>query len=1547
MAENEGLDPFLWDLDRVVKELCTPARTFDLPSAAKLPDPEILKAALIESEVDGEALLTNDDLDKANDLASMLGFKKIPQRNALQQAVRFLRTKSFEYRTWKQAQIVQEQLIPGFVIETPRQSEDFGSSVVSRDASVPLPSLRESIEELVKSEAPLESGSPTDLRMIASRPNGFSSGGKRDRESTRNADAARDASLDGRTEDDAAEPPKKKKRVVPVTLSAAPFEQHRAFIPTEADTLLRPSTRPHVSTEAQRADAEGGKVYLGTSRLDQVALLRLPEDDSDLSGQSFVQLSHASAPPGRRRVVYRVLKIYLQTRKDSFGAVDIVDPDSVEDVLPLFGESDEEYDSETWEEIKEEEKERQKLALHGKRWLGLDEVNLIIEESTSRIRADWTERKLPKLESRSYRLWTGVRRNNTRFLKIKQAQDFLSSLERRIAKICEEIRTNQWSKKKEVEQQMASVEPSVMQREEQIWTINLLSNPVQPLRPIKPVARPQRKAKPQDSQELSDEESLSSGSDDLRKFIVRDDDDDERLRPRTVARRKPRTPPASGGFRTTLLGSTARNPLEVRSSPLRESSSQPALPGSTIELLQATLEEWGAARRYAILHLLRSQTASSVWKSICDLTSDSERKLGTEPLFDLVRLYYVYTRHKKTRIHLTTLDVGTLDRLRTNKVTFVQICSAIMRLESPRGKKEGIQAVLITPSQSTNTTPVRLSDRRLFVDDDRSGSEGEQDDSPTRNRRPIIRDRAAEDFRDEVKREREEQERRKLILRQRLAQFDPVGSQSPKLIINESKQDEDALVYVTDDIAGRIKSHQVEGVRFMWDQVVAGDAKTRKGCLLAHTMGLGKTMQVITLLVAIAEASQSPDPTAFSQIPPRLRQGRTLVLCPPGLVDNWIDELLMWAPDGVLGQLTKIHAKTNKEQAVRDWASNRGVAVVGYTVFTKIIQNYPELAEVLHREADLVVADEAHKLKNPTSQVHAATAQFHADSRIALTGSPLANKVDDYYAMINWVSPNFLGPPEEFRQRYSNPIRTGLFVDSHPSEKRLALRKLSILKRVAAPKMHRMGIFSIRHELPVKKEFILYMPLTDLQLRAYHAYIEGIPRADALNVMNSQAKVWSFVGYLGSLLAHPKIFKAHLEGVKDNVQAAHARTQKSAASNNRSAAAVPGDEEAALPQGLISNALTIVNSVRDISDAALSWKILLLSAILDEAERLGERILVFSQSLRTLDFLEELFKQQKRNWARLDGQTEVVQRQAAIKTFNSDEGADIYLISTRAGGVGLNLQGANRVVIFDFKYSPTDEQQAVGRAYRIGQQKPVFVYWLIVDGTFETVVQQRSVFKMQLSSRVVDKKNPVAWAKRSGDYFAMPSIPEPQDLSAYHGQDPLLDSLFQNGSLAGGISRIDPIETFEREEPEDFMTAEDKREVEQEIHEFMHRGDPGHLGVRDRIVTAMPSDIAMNGLDSQANVAAEAITGDDLSAIDRAQGLVPDAQGQDGTNLEATIHTNKDQQAGRMAVDSSRGRCSVDFWRISRAGLLTCSRSSSTVACQRRSRDHSAVAQPR
>ncbi|KAJ4407261.1 hypothetical protein N0V85_004403 [Neurospora sp. IMI 360204] len=849
-------------------------------------------------------------------------------------------------------------------------------------------------------------------------------------------------------------------------------------------------------------------------------------------------------------------------------------------------------------------------------------------------------------------------------------------------------------------------------------------------------------------------------------------------------------------------------------------------------LVIAALWSWSPLRQSEIFDTVQDRGDKEIWKEhiqpLIDRAATGISRIDVDPdsislILALLFLTYSDFSEGRLKVRSNTLRCVTCQKLNREYprfeefFNFLQNCIRYFR-PGPKSPTP-MEITSAEPPEATQDTLMDITSESEHMDTDLEELSSQFPLSSAKKGRRPKHDEKAKQLRVDSKALLKQMDERRKLLRAKLAETGSVPSDKSRLIINETKESDDLpLIYVHEKIGGKIKDHQIDGVRFMWDQIVV-ESNSRQGCLLAHTMGLGKTMQTITLLVAIAEASQSDDPRIVAQIPKDLRVGRALILCPSGLVENWIDEICIWAPEHILGKITKIDALTvppsERVNKIKEWARSRGVLVMGYELFRSLVSgNEDNVAELLHDSPSIVICDEAHRFKNKTSKLYAVVQGFHTMSRIATTGSPLTKNVMDYYSMINWVAPNYLSDVGEFKEKYALPISEGLHADSTDSQKNLARERLQILKAIVAPKVNRKDIQVLVDELPQKREFILTIQMTKVQRDAYKEYLETAERNKG-NDLYRNACVWGLIASLKLLLAHPKIFKSKMQERLSTNPALVKRRKRM--TNDEDPDSDENDEPLDLSRDTLRDVLAKV-SIRDIEDVVHSTKVIVLLQIIKECKRVGDKVLVFSQSIPTLNFLQHLFKQKKILYKRLDGDTPVSQRQAATKDFNMDNSLDVYLISTRAGGVGLNIPGANRVVLFDFGFTPAEEQQAVGRAYRIGQRKKVFVYHLKVGGTYETAIHNLAVFKRQLAERVVDKKKPVPTSTRMREYFITPPENlEQKDLSTVKGLDPeVLDNVLASAECSKIIREIDSTETFEREEVYEF-TAEQHRELNKQI----------------------------------------------------------------------------------------------------------------------------------
>ena len=652
-----------------------------------------------------------------------------------------------------------------------------------------------------------------------------------------------------------------------------------------------------------------------------------------------------------------------------------------------------------------------------------------------------------------------------------------------------------------------------------------------------------------------------------------------------------------------------------------------------------------------------------------------------------------------------------------------------------------------------------------------------------------------------------ENRRRRELLKQRFTGMSLDNTDNLKVVVNPGKLADQDFIYLNPKFGNgaRIKPHQEEGLQFLWREITT-EHTDLQGCLLAQTMGLGKTMQVIALLVTLLEAARSSNDNIRNQVPPSLRESRTLILCPPALVENWWDECLLWPPQprsnnvGELRKVTSAMQQADRLIEIDAWSERGGVLLLGFEAFKGLIHNKPRISaktkeqkapldDRLHKEVKkvllegptLVVADEAHQFKTKSSSLNQAMNQIKTKSRIALTGSPLNNNLGEYHSLIDWIAPGYLGEASEFKATYEEPISEGLYQDSTVSQYRESRKRLKALELELEPKVHRADVSCLHAELKGKFEFVITVPLTKLQRDLYRIYVENMLTASNEKEPGT-ATLWSWLSILRLLCNHPKCYKDKLESA--SLSSRQALQKRKAHSSVAEEALIGSDEDIAIsdePVSRVGISKTKAESRKvfellgePIDALFLSHKTQILMNILKYSQDANNKVLVFSHSIPTLNYVEEQLLKAHQGYVRIDGKVDTQKRHSITKAFK-EGAANICLVSTRAGGQGLNLFGANRVVILDDHFNPSWELQAIGRAYRIGQQQPVYVYRLTVGGTFEQAIQNQALFKQQLATRVVDKKNPNRSAlKGAGQYLFLPKTVDREDLDEFRRKDPLV-----------------------------------------------------------------------------------------------------------------------------------------------------------------------------
>jgi len=611
------------------------------------------------------------------------------------------------------------------------------------------------------------------------------------------------------------------------------------------------------------------------------------------------------------------------------------------------------------------------------------------------------------------------------------------------------------------------------------------------------------------------------------------------------------------------------------------------------------------------------------------------------------------------------------------------------------------------------------------------------------------------------------------------------------------------------------------------------------------------------LLISLKEALEKE--ATRKLVPADLRELRVLITCPPALIPNWVKELGEWLPSSEFFQLWQLGTGSVKREQrsaiIEAWSKGKNsILLVGHQMLTRLVKSGKqhqngelpldtvsgaprdsnvdqstaeeiEMRELILKRPTIVIADEAHAFRNANAAVSAAVHQIRTQRRVALTGSPMSNNTGEIYTLISWIAPNYLGAADEFRSNFAIPIEEGSYRDSTRYEKRKSLKKLELLKDEIAPKVHRADITALRGSLKSKTEYVLTVPLTEIQEKLYIKCVECL-RGPGGDTEIPQIKLFNWLSLLTLLCNHPRSFRAKLQEKPPPKKTAPARESNVASnadadSNKDSEPEVVGEAHVSSIGMTPAMIEELVAEIPDSPSVELSCRMQLTRDILQLSKKAGDKVLIFSQSIPTLDYMEDMLKGIGVSYGRIDGSMRMVIREKTLSEYNTPGSTtQVLLISTRAGGQELNIQTANRVIILDYGFNPTWEEQAVGRAYRLGQTKPVFVYRFVAAGTYENQLYNMGLFKMSLSQRVVDKKNPARNADRkASEWLYPPKKVDQKEIGSEAGKDPLvLDRLIERHVKGEDvfIRAITTMETLQAEADDEPLTEEEKKEILEE-----------------------------------------------------------------------------------------------------------------------------------
>ena len=446
-------------------------------------------------------------------------------------------------------------------------------------------------------------------------------------------------------------------------------------------------------------------------------------------------------------------------------------------------------------------------------------------------------------------------------------------------------------------------------------------------------------------------------------------------------------------------------------------------------------------------------------------------------------------------------------------------------------------------------------------------------------------------------------------------------------------------------VKAEFREYQTRGFGWLWFLYQYG-----LNGILADDMGLGKTLQALALLQKAKEKN---------------KKAPNLVICPTSVVFNWENEIEKFAPG-----LSCLKLSGTERNDLFKEIPKYDVVITSYALIRR------DIAKLKKYEFRYVILDESQNIKNAESMTAQSVKQLNCKHKLALSGTPIENKLEELWSIFDFLMPGFLFDKSEFNYRYVTPIMER---EDKTVEKRLKSQIYPFILR----RMKR----DVAKDLPDKIENVAYCELTPEQKDFYLEVMDStreelFKSIEEKGIEKSRMSIFSALLRLRQICCHPRLYdKENIKGIKQ------------------------------------------------------SGKFEQLKVMLEEIIAEKHRVLLFSQFVDMLDIIKDWLTKEGIKHEYLTGSTK--DRQEVVERFNSDPTIPIFLISLKAGGTGLNLTGADYVIHYDPWWNPAVEDQATDRAYRIGQTKKVFVYRMITKGTVEEKIQKLKSRKRDLVDSVI------------------------------------------------------------------------------------------------------------------------------------------------------------------------------------------------------------------
>ncbi|KAI4746437.1 hypothetical protein E4T50_03229 [Aureobasidium sp. EXF-12298] len=497
------------------------------------------------------------------------------------------------------------------------------------------------------------------------------------------------------------------------------------------------------------------------------------------------------------------------------------------------------------------------------------------------------------------------------------------------------------------------------------------------------------------------------------------------------------------------------------------------------------------------------------------------------------------------------------------------------------------------------------------------------------------------------------------------------------------------------DIYPALFDYQKTGVQWLWELY-----SQQVGGIIGDEMGLGKTVQIISFIAGLHYSKKVTKPI--------------LIVCPATVMKQWVNEFHRWWPplrvsilhtsgSGMLdvrredkleddldnfdydGNLIKPSKSNKSAKRIVDKVQRDGHVLV--TTYSGL-QTYAEY--LIPMEWEYCVLDEGHKIRNPNTAITIYSKEIRTHNRIILSGTPMQNNLTELWSLFDFVFPMRLGTLVSFKQQFETPIKQGGYANASNLQVETAMKCAETLKDTISPYLLQRFKVDVASDLPKKSERVLFCKLTKPQRDAYEYFLNS---GDMTAILAGKRQALFGIDILRKICNHPDLTEHKTLSIKPDY---------------------------------------------NYGNANKSGKMQVVKALLEIWKKNGHKTLLFAQHRIMLDILEKFVGEMGGiNYLRMDGNTSIKDRQTLVDKFNKNPDLHVFLLTTKVGGLGVNLTGADRVIIYDPDWNPSTDVQARERAWRLGQKREVEIYRLMTAGTIEEKIYHRQIFKQFLTNKIL------------------------------------------------------------------------------------------------------------------------------------------------------------------------------------------------------------------